>query len=63
MAAFLGNLGGQARSGELTGKLAACLATGKALPQEGNLERELRSCRSLKLRRYTTHPFLKIMTT
>ncbi len=41
---LLGNLGGQARSGELTGELAACLATGKALPQRGNLERKLRSC-------------------
>jgi hypothetical protein len=40
----LGNLGGQARPGKLTGKQAACLATGKALPQRGNLERELRSC-------------------
>ncbi len=49
----LGNLGGQARSGELTGKLAACLAM---LPQRGNLERELRIRRSLELRRYTTYP-------
>jgi hypothetical protein len=28
------------RPGKLTGELA-CLATGKALPQQGNLEREL----------------------
>jgi hypothetical protein len=32
------------RPGKLTGKQAACLATGKALPQRGNLERELKSC-------------------
>jgi hypothetical protein len=32
------------RPGKLTGKQTACLATGKALPQRGNLERELRSC-------------------
>jgi hypothetical protein len=54
---LLGNLGGQARSGKLTGKQAACLATGKALPQRGILERELRSCWGLGQRGITTtHP-------
>jgi hypothetical protein len=32
------------RPGKLTGKQAAGLAIGKALPQKENLDRELRSC-------------------